>query len=446
MSLLRARAGIMKISVLATFSKLFEPFLSTSLVARAQQEHKVSIDLYDYFSYCADHERIDTPTFGHGAGMIMKPEVVQRAIDSVKADQKPLIIFFSPQGKRLDQILLQNIYKRIVARGSCLLITSRYEGIDDRVQSYYQDEVISIGDYVLMGGELPAMVFMEALLRLIPGVIGKAASVEHESFSGPFLDRPEYGAPVVWKDKEVPHVIRSGDHAKMEEWRQREAVRKTVHSRFDWLRQFKLSREQQQLVSSTIPSHYCALMHSQIVLPDGKVGTTSTTSLDLHDIARSSRTFNIENYFVVTPLEDQQKIIRKLQEFWLSDTGISYNPHRHDSMKRIVIEPTLEDAIEYIVAKEGKRPLVIATSAQEQMQVPSITYYDQGMIWQHDRPVLFVFGTGRGLAPEVFPKCDYLLVPIEGLSDYNHLSVRSAVAIIFDRWLGLNRKYDVGSL
>ena len=182
-------------------------------------------------------------------------------------------------------------------------------------------------------------------------------------------------------------------------------------------------------------------MHDQVMLPHDQVGTTSVTSLDIHDIARSACTFGIKRYFLVTPLLDQQRIVERLLEFWKTGVGVAYNPHRHQAVKQVELADSLNQVIAAIEEKEGKSPLLVATSARyhdEGFGHKIITYFEQKRVWQADRPVLLLFGTGHGIAPEVLERCDYLLVPIEGFSDFNHLSVRSAVAIILDRWLGIN--------
>jgi tRNA (guanine37-N1)-methyltransferase len=265
--------------------------------------------------------------------------------------------------------------------------------------------------------------------------------VSADSFSGPFVDYPEYTMPVVWQDKEVPEVVRSGDHAKIAKWRLQQAVERTVFGHFEWLRSCALTAEQKKITIEAIPSHYVVLMHSEVVVADGdRVGTTSVTSLDLHDIARSAKTYGIENYFIVTPLLDQQKIVTKLLDFWKTGSGVEYNASRHVAVKRIELKDSLDAAIAFIEQKEGVKPILIATSARSVGHERQITFHDQARVWEGKRPVLLIFGTGQGLAQELLDRCDYLLVPVEGLSDYNHLSVRSAVAIILDRWLGLNVK------
>jgi tRNA (guanine37-N1)-methyltransferase len=431
----------MHISILTVFPQLFEPFIKTSLIGRAVEQGKISFDLTDYFSYCPPKTRIDAPAFGHGAGMVIKPEVIERAIqEKERAHGKAFRIFFSPQGRKLDQFVLKGLAKKLESVQHLMLVSSRYEGIDARVETVYADMVLSIGDYVLMGGDLPAMVLLEGLLRLEPGIVGKQESVEHESFNGPFVDFPTYTAPVSWQGLEVPEVLRSGNHALINTWRRDQAVKKTVMQHFEWVRSFELSAQEKELVASKIPRHYCVLMHTEVLLPHEGVGTTSVTSMDIHDIARSAATYGIENYFLVTPLEDQQKIVKTLLDFWKTGYGIEYNTNRHQAVSKVELLGSFDEVIAAIEKKEGKKPLIIATSAKRGDGQKILTYYDQSIIWQQERPVLLVFGTGKGLSQAFMEKVDYLLEPVEGLSNFNHLSVRSAVAIILDRWFGLKHK------
>lgn len=426
---------------MTVFPQLYEPFIKTSLIGRAVEQGKISFDLTDYFSYCPPKTRIDAPAFGHGAGMVIKPEVVTQAIeDKERAHGKAFKIFFSPQGKKLDQYVLKNIAQQLKGVDHLMLVSSRYEGIDARVEKEYADLVLSIGDFVLMGGDLPAMVLLEGLLRLEPGIVGKQESVERESFNGPFVDFPPYTAPVNWKGHEVPEVLRSGNHALMDKWRQEQSVKKSVAHHFEWVRSFELSAKEKALVAQEIPHHYCVLMHSDVMLPHDGVGTTSVTSMDIHDIARSASTFGLTNYFLVTPLEDQQRVVKTLLDFWQTGYGIEYNNNRHQAVSKVELLASFDQVIAGIEAKEGKKPLVIATSAKKSEPEKSITYYDQSKVWAKGQPVIIVFGTGKGLSPEFMARVDYILEPIEGLTGFNHLSVRSAVAIIFDRWLGLKHK------
>lgn len=431
----------MKISILTLFPKLYNEFLRTSLIGRAQENNAVQFNLDSLFSYTDPKKRIDAPTFGPGAGMLIKPKVAQQAIEkNDKAFGSSYKIFFSPHGKKLDQKLVKKIAQKVQEKKHLMLVCPRYEGMDARVEQYYADEIISIGDYVLMGGDLPAMVLLESVLRYVPGVVGKQESVEQDSFSGPFVDYPEFTEPVGWKGVKVPDIVRSGNHAAIEKWRMEQAAERTVKHHFDWLRASQVTDEQKKIATKSMPSHYAALLHSDVLMRDGRVGNTSVTSLDMHDIARSACTYNIKNYFIMTKLADQQRIVNRLLEFWASDTAINYNPHRHEAVSRVKVVSTLDDIIAAIEKAEGKKPVVITTSARHVDTQNLITYHDQEKIWAFDRPVLFLFGTGGGLGPEHIERSDYVLVPVEGFSDFNHLSVRSAVAIIFDRWMGINVK------
>jgi len=462
--------------VLQPFFEAHQTFLGLSIIGKAAQKGLVEFNLVKFSDFVLPKERIDEPTCGPGAGMIIKPEVVEKAIAACEEKWGPgYRIFFSPQGKRLNQRLVRELAEKLISRsyGSrhsaeglvphherlstaahpeehavsmrlegherahLILVCPRYEGMDERVQGHYADLVVSIGDYVVMGGDLPAQVFLEGLLRFLPGVVGDPISVQEDSFSGPFLDHPEYGLPVEWKGMVIPEIVRSGNHAAINEWRLRQAAEKTVLNRFDWLRTSSLSDKEKALVAQHIPPHYIALMHAQVKIRDGTIGTTSIVSIDLHDTARSSATYGVKNFFMVCPLTDQQAIMQTFFDFWLSETGKKYNPSRYAAVSKVRPAQSLQEVIEKITELEGQKPLLIITSAQQHEHAHKIDYTCQGTVWQHKRPVLLIFGTGQGLADEVIEQGDYLLTPVGGLTDYNHLSVRSAIAIVLDRWLGL---------
>ncbi len=432
----------MNISILTVCEQLYEPFVHTSLVGRAQEKGIVHIDVQSFFSYVQPKERIDASTFGPGAGMLIRPDVVQKAIEDKEARYgKAFKIFFSPRGQKVDQRVLETIAARAQECKHVMLIPARYEGMDARVEEEYADMTLSMGDFVIMGGDLPAMILVEGVLRLLPQVVGKEESVARESFSGPFVDFPSYTEPVEWKDKRVPDVLRSGHHAAIEKWRHEHAVSATVKEHFSWLRSQNLTKDEKVVASNYIPSHYVALMHTDVLIGEEKrLGHSSVTSVDIHDIARSSKTYGVKEFFIVTPLLDQQKIVQKMLDFWKKGIGFEYNRCRYDAIQLVQLTASLQDVVKRIEELEGKKPLIVTTSAKVVDTEQMISFYDQTRVWKSDRPVLLVFGTGQGLAPFVIEQSDYLLVPVDGFSDFNHLSVRSAVAIILDRWLGVNQK------
>lgn len=429
----------MIISVITLFPELYTAFCATSLIGKAVAKDKLRFDIRSMFAVSPPKERIDGPTFGHHAGMIIRPEIIERALTAHEHDHgRSLRLFFSPRGKKLTQDLVREIAQRAQEVGHLSVCAARYEGIDARAEEEYADYIISLGDYVLMGGDLPAQITIEAVTRYIPGIVGDQESVERDSFSRAFVDCPAYTAPAVWHDKEVPPVLRSGDHAKIEAWCLKESVHATIFHHFDWLRTHPTTKQERALVKEQLPRHYVALMHDEIALPQDRIGTTSVTSLDIHDIARSATTYGFTGFFIVTPLIDQQSIVQTLLDFWNTSDGIAYNPDRHKALASTKIATSYDKAIQAITEKEGVAPIVIATSARTGDRVKTITYGDQEKVWAHKRPVLILLGTGRGLAPQVLDRSDYILLPLSGYADFNHLSVRSAAAIIFDRWLGIN--------
>jgi tRNA (guanine37-N1)-methyltransferase len=455
----------MNISIITVFPELHDVFIKTSIIGRAVAKGLVEFNIVRLSDMCCPKERIDEVTIGPGAGMIIRPIVIQRAIAACEERWGSGIkIFFSPQGIRLNQRKLAAIGNffldqwgqlstedKELQKKECIptkknhiiLFCPRYEGIDARVEEHYADLTISIGDYVVMGGDLPAQVFLEGFLRLFPGIVGKQESVDQESFQTPFLDHPVYGLPVIWEEKSVPDVLRSGNHAEIERWRKGAAAQKTIKNRFDWFVCGQPKQEDIELAMQFIPPHYVALMHTDVNLKGGLVGTTSVASLDIHDTARACATYGVKNFFIVTPLIDQQNIIKTFLNFWKSEQGTKYNPSRQHAVSIVQMVNSFDDLIAAIKEREGVSPVVVATSAKDHAFGIKIDYHSQSEVWQDNRPVLFVFGTGQGLSDQILAKVDYLLVPLQGLPKYNHLSVRSAVSIILDRWLGLQPQLDV---
>ncbi|HXW86259.1 MAG TPA: RNA methyltransferase, partial [Candidatus Bathyarchaeia archaeon] len=382
----------MNISIISVFPSLYTSFLETSLIKKAQEKNLVTIAVDPFMAAVPPKERIDAPTYGPGAGMLMRPDVVEKAIETREKEWgQSYKIFFSPQGKKLDQRLLHELYENVQKKSShIMLIASRYEGMDARVEEYYADSVISVGDFILMGGDLPAMMFtmmftmmfIEGFLRLIPGVVGKKESVDAESFSGPFIDFPAYTEPVMWKDKAVPDIVRSGNHGAIAQWRKESAAKKTVLHHFSWLRSSPLTQDDKALAAEYIPHHYVVLMHDQVLIgPEKKEGVSSVTSLDVHDIARSACTYGIKHFFIVTPLRDQQQVVQRLLDFWTDGPGIEYNKNRHEAVRAVSICSSLDEAMAKIEMQEGKKPICIATSARTLSHDHPLSFYDQEMVW-----------------------------------------------------------------
>jgi tRNA (guanine37-N1)-methyltransferase len=216
---------------------MFDPVLNESIVKRAQAKGKVRICIHSIRDHSADrHRKVDDRPFGGGSGMVMRPEPIFKAVEHLIPKSKHLrfktrIILLAPQGQRLSQ----EIAKRIINYKHLILISGHYEGIDERVRKHLIDEEISIGDYVLTGGELPAMVLIDCIVRLIPGVLGDKNSLHDESFEGNLLEYPHYTRPANFRGMKVPAVLLSGDHNKIKFWRNKEAFKITKKRRPDLL-------------------------------------------------------------------------------------------------------------------------------------------------------------------------------------------------------------------
>ena len=246
----------MRIQVLTIFPELFEPFLATSLVGRAIERGLLEVAVHDLRLYTEDrHRSVDDEPYGGGGGMVMTAPPWIRAVRALEegvaeaggtGGERPWRVLLSPQGRRLDEAGV----RRLAAREELVLLCGRYEGIDERVRQTVVDEELSIGDYVLSGGELPAMVVIEAVSRQVPGVVGLAKSVREDSFRRGLLDHPHYTRPPVVEGLEVPEVLLSGDHAAIERWRRREALRATLEKRPDLLAEAELEDEDESALAA----------------------------------------------------------------------------------------------------------------------------------------------------------------------------------------------------
>lgn len=221
----------MRVQVLTIFPELFDPFLRTSLVGRAIEKGLLDVRVHDLREHSEDrHRSVDDEPYGGGGGMVMMAPPWLRAVRAV-SEEGSWRVFLSPQGARLDDAKV----RELAARGDLVLLCGRYEGIDERVRTTVVDEEVSIGDYVLSGGELPAMVLIEAVSRQVPGVVRLSESVVRDSFRTGLLDHPHYTRPPVVEGMAVPEVLTSGDHAAIERWRERQALFATLEKRPDLL-------------------------------------------------------------------------------------------------------------------------------------------------------------------------------------------------------------------
>lgn len=233
----------MNYHVLTLFPQMIIDGLSTSIIGRAIENKLISLEAIDIRAFSTNkHKKVDDYPYGGGAGMVMQAEPVYLAYQHVtdKIGKKPRVVFLTPQGKVFNQEIAQDLARE----EDLVFLCGHYEGIDERVLEEIVTDHISIGDYVLTGGELPAMVMIDAIARLVPGVLNNEVSAEFESFQDNLLEYPQYSRPVEWRGKKVPDVLLSGHHGNVDKWRREQSILRTKQRRPDLLKKAKLSKKE----------------------------------------------------------------------------------------------------------------------------------------------------------------------------------------------------------
>lgn len=243
----------MKFHVLTLFPDMIEQGLGTSITGRALEKGLLSLNTVNIRDFSENkHNRVDDYPYGGGAGMVMAAGPVYRAYESVKKDissnKKARVIYLTPQGKVFNQTMAEELAKE----EDLVLLCGHYEGIDERVLELIVTDYVSIGDYVLTGGELPAMVMIDTISRLVPGVLNNESSAEFESLQDNLLEYPQYTRPDVFMDKPVPDVLLSGHHAKIEEWRREQSIIRTHQNRPDLLKNAVLTKKEQVFLNGFV--------------------------------------------------------------------------------------------------------------------------------------------------------------------------------------------------
>jgi tRNA (guanine37-N1)-methyltransferase len=238
----------MRFDILTLFPRMFDGVFDHSIVSRAIERSLIEIKLHDIREFTSDkHHIVDDYPYGGGAGMVMKPGPVFDAVEAVKKeynDASRSVILLSPRGRLYNQRVAQQLahYDRLI------LICGHYEGVDERVSEHLVDDEISIGDYVLSGGEIAAMVIVDTIARLLPGVVGSEVSIEEESHVNGLLEYPHYTRPALFRDWAVPDVLLSGNHSQIAQWRYRQSLIQTMKRRPDLIEKYSLTEDDNKLL------------------------------------------------------------------------------------------------------------------------------------------------------------------------------------------------------
>jgi tRNA (guanine37-N1)-methyltransferase len=457
----------MRFTVVTILPELIAPALTAGVVGRAREAGVITVETVNPRDFTTDrHRTVDDTPYGGGPGMVMKAEpllaAIARASQAIPAQgaalapagpaPRPHRILLTPAGAPLSQARV----RALAALPHLVLVCGRYEGIDERVIELAIDEEISIGDYVLSGGELGALVVIDAVARFVPGVLGEATSVDDESHSAGLLEYPQYTRPLKLADpgaapggapddgpddppltRDVPAILLSGNHAAIAAWRRGQAIARTAERRPDLLARFVPTAADRKTLPPPLRARtHLALVHHPVVDRTGAVITTALTNFDIHDLARSSLTYGLAGYHIVTPITSQRDKAAHIARLWIED---AQGEHRARALALVHTAASIAEVIAELTASHGLAPLVVATSARHDSFAAAPHRSPSDLIAEASTspaPLLILLGTGWGLADALIPSVSRMLTPIDGPTAWNHLSVRSAGAVLLDRLFG----------
>ena len=385
----------MIVTVVTPFPELLEPFSSSGVIGKAVEKGLISIRCVNPRDHADGHHgQIDDYAFG-GGGMVLMAEPLARAVGSAGPREELFVIHPGPQGVAFGQPLAETL----ATKEHLVIVCGRYEGIDERFLEHFVDLEVSIGDYVLTGGELPAMVIIDAVARLIPGVVGQEEAVEEDSFFRGMLDTPHYTRPAIWRGIPVPEVLTDGDHGKIRSWRRRQSIART------------LARRPDLIGRANIGPYLDRGVYVILVPATGEVSRKEAEALD-----GLCGSFGCERPLLVVPAAEDR---RQLQ----GDPGL-----------KVKVAPSAESALESIRKREKVEPLVIAFGDDEKVSIHWLEA--KRLALASGRPVVFLldFETGGG-AEKV--RADAVLAPPRGSKDDKSLlRWQDRLVVVLDRFFG----------
>ena len=428
----------MKFDIVTIFPGFFDSVFSFGVISRAAENGALEINVHDLRSYSGEkHGKTDDTPYGGGSGMLMTPEPIGNAVGRIRErGLRSAVILTTPKGEEFDD----RKARELSGFEQLIIICGRYEGVDDRVSELHVDMKISTGKYINSGGEYACSLIVDAVSRYLPGVLGNAESLASESLTNGLLEYPQYTKPRTYGGKKVPDVLLSGDHEKIRKWRRRESIKSTFIQNPACLDDARLSGEEdaflKELKTGASPDFrvYIALVHYPAYNSRLEVVPTAFKSMDAHDISRDATTYGVRKFYLVNPVEEQRRLAGRLVDHWIEGEGKNFNETKSKAFGIISIMSTVEEAVGQIEEIEGKKPKIVATDARFSDDMTGYRALRE-KIFENTEPFLILFGTGWGLTLETVKAADYVLKPISGYTGFNHLSVRSAAAIVLDRLL-----------
>ncbi|MBQ9536860.1 MAG: tRNA (guanosine(37)-N1)-methyltransferase TrmD [Desulfovibrionaceae bacterium] len=425
-------------NVVTLFPEFFASPLSCGLLAKAQASGVISVRLQNPREFALNkHRHLDDSPYGGGPGMVLQAEPLLRCLEHL-APKGP-IIMLTPRGRPFTQ----EVATKLAAASELTLICGRYEGVDERVIDLAPCPVesICVTDAVLNSGDSAALVLLEACARLQPGFMGKLDSQVEESFTEDLLEYPQYTRPEELNGLKVPEVLLSGHHQHIAKFRREKALATTLKFRPELLATTKLTAQDASYLKANPPKRLgrnlsLCLVHHPVRIEGRTTGTASLTNLDIHDISRISASYGLGPFYVVTPLTQQLTLLEQILSHWLHGMAKENHPDRAQALSLVRPVPSLAAAQEEASCYYGAKPTVVVSSANwSDKHAPKMIVPADVRAILLKGPVLLLLGTAQGLAKEVLSQCNAVLRPLRFLG-YNHLSVRSAAAILTDRILG----------
>ena len=423
--------------IITLFPDFFTSPLQTSLLGRARDTGLVKFTFINPRDFSQrPHKNVDDRPFGGGAGMLMQLDPILMALQSLP-EHGPLLQM-SPAGKIFDA----RWAKELADNKIITLICGRYEGIDARIANFYPVEELSLCKAVLNGGETAALAVIEAVCRFLPGFLGKDESSEFETFSDGLLEYPQYTRPENYDGSKVPRLLLEGNHALISAWRRKASLEKTLLQQPSLLNDAALNKNDVEILQSLCRSRlgpqlsFC-LCHFPVRLENGRIGSSSLTNLDVHDISRISRSYGMGPFYVLMPLREQLDILEDILRHWRNTANLESHADRKKALELICPVRNFVELEERTQEYYGRNAVFIASSASwpdKKSAVQLLSPSDVRSLCEKG-PVIILLGTARGLDLKSLPLEFKLLRPLRFL-DENHLSVRAAAAIMADRILG----------
>lgn len=415
----------MKITLITAFPDFFEAFFSTSIIGKAVSRGLIQpevIDLRDFAE--GNYRQIDDYAYG-GGGMVLMAEPLKKALEASSLNDNSLVVYPSPQGATLTQETVETLSYL----DQIIIICGHYEGIDERINRKYVDLEISIGDFVVTGGEIPAMAIIDALARQIPGVVGKKVAVVEDSFYRGMLDHPHYTRPAVWEGESVPEILLSGNDREIINWRRKQAVERTLYRRPDLLGRANIQPYLEKGV-------YLLLLDSSVLRNQEDLEADLFKS-GLDDMVSICRYYGIKRTVYINPDSRARDILKEYNKYRNNNVKQDSELSAEKPEQKIKCVPSFRSSLNWIRKKEKAEPFTILLA--KELEKGSMHWIDvKRQLIRSERPVVFIYclddvSVSKNLS------FDVLLQPVraENTSLLDHLSHGSNIAVILDRFFGL---------